>query len=92
MKTMDMLRQFIQDELFNGQNSGGLEPDEDLLLSGRVDSLGVVRLIAFIEEELKIHVPAEDVTIDHFLTLQAMVDYLETRDGLERKNPLQQKA
>lgn len=84
MDIKQTLRQFMVDELLvgmpNGAGTGGAAgpgDDEDLLLSGLIDSLGVVRLIAFIEAEMGIRVPPEDVTIENFLTLQAMSDYLE---------------
>jgi acyl carrier protein len=73
------LKQFIEAELVNGYGPVDLKEDDDLLLSGLIDSMGVVRLINFLEEEIKIHVPPEDVTIEHFLTIQAIAGYVESR-------------
>ena len=72
------LQRFITDDLLMGQ---GLEvkDDDDLLLSGLVDSLGVVRLVTFIETEFKTQVPPEDVVLENFQTLNAMAGYLQTR-------------
>lgn len=71
----DRIRAFIAAELV-GRPDLMIANDEDLLLSGLVDSLGVVRLIAFIEEEQDISIPAGDVTIENFGTIEAMVAYL----------------
>ena len=79
MSTKETLKQFMAHELLNGAGKAELKDDDELLLSGLIDSLAVVRLIAFIEEDLGIHVPPEDVIIENFQTLQAMSDYLETR-------------
>jgi acyl carrier protein len=52
MEMIDKLRQMILEELMIGQDEL-LKDDEELLLSGRIDSLGIVRLIALIEEDFK---------------------------------------
>ena len=53
--------------------------DEDLLSSGLLDSLSVMSLIHFIEQEHSIDIPAEDVTIEHFVSLRAIDAYLGKR-------------
>ncbi|MBV7333005.1 acyl carrier protein [Chloroflexi bacterium TSY] len=69
---------FITDDLLLGMNDTPVTPDVNLLTTGLVDSLGVMRLVMFIEEEFGINVPPEDVTIEHFLTVSDMVRYLES--------------
>lgn len=68
---------FIQDELVVTQDTT-VGYDDDLLLSGLVNSLGVMRLVAFVESEFNITVPAEDITIEHFETVSAINSYLQT--------------
>lgn len=75
---LHQLTTFISQELV-GDPSLTLGAEDDLLLSGLVDSLGVVRLLAFIEEHLAVAVPAGDVTLEHFSSLGAMTSYLEGR-------------
>jgi len=72
----DRLRRFITNELLFEQ-SLVLNDDDDLLLSGLVDSLGVVRLVTFIETEFHVVVPPEDVVLENFQTLTAMSEYLQ---------------
>lgn len=72
------LRHFILSDLLLGQTAE-IKDDEDLLLSGLVDSLGVVRLVAFIESELHITVPPEDVVLENFQTINAIAEYLHQR-------------
>jgi acyl carrier protein len=71
---MRRLRAFIEGELLMGRAT--IADDEELLLSGLIDSLGAVRLINFIESDLGAHVPPEDVVIENFQTLSAMHDYI----------------
>lgn len=74
----EAIRSFIQDELLAG-HALRVQDDDDLLLSGLVDSMGAVRLIAHIETVLDTHIPPEDVVIEHFQTIDAMVNYLAVR-------------
>jgi acyl carrier protein len=74
----DALRQFITTQLLMQPNMA-LGDDEELLLSGLVDSLGAVRLINFVESDLRVQVPPEDVVIEHFQSINAIVAYLSQR-------------
>jgi acyl carrier protein len=79
MNTTELLTIFISDELLKGRTSSRLMPEDDLLLSGLLDSLGVLRLIGHIEATLGVQIPAQDVTIEHFGSIQAIASYLETQ-------------
>ena len=70
------LRSYIQNELLSGQT---VRDDEDLLTTGLVDSLAAMRLVAYIEEDLLLPVPPEDLIIENFATINDMTRYLESR-------------
>lgn len=70
---------YIQSDLLGGRGPRTLGPDDDLLGSGLVDSLGVMRLIGFIQERLGVTVPPGDVTIEHFMTVGHIRTYLAAR-------------
>lgn len=69
---------FISTELVRGLTHP-LTDDDELLAGGLVDSLGIVRLVQFIDEELGVHVPLEEVTLENFGTLGLLVAYLAKR-------------
>jgi acyl carrier protein len=69
---------YIAADLLN-QSDLVIGEDEDLLVSGLLDSLSVMSLIHYIEQDLSIDVPAEDVTIENFASLRAMDAYLVRR-------------
>lgn len=77
--TPTLIRDFILHELLNGEQADELEFDTNLLVSGLVDSLGIVRLIAYLDEKLGVKVPPEDVTIENFISIEVMSAYLATR-------------
>lgn len=53
-----------------------IEADTDLLLTGAVDSLGVIRITQWLEDELGVEVDPSDVTLDNFQTVSRMMRYL----------------
>ena len=73
--TIEDIRTFIQVELLNDP-SAVVEADEDLLLSGRLDSLGVMRLVAHLQDSLGVEIPPEDVVLEHFGSLRRIQNYL----------------
>jgi len=77
----DALREYITQELIDGRVYSNLSDDDDLLTSGLVDSLGIMSLVAFIDERFGISVPPEDVTLESFSTIATMANYLESRRG-----------
>ena len=75
------LKDFICKTLLDGRN---VQADENLLLSGLLDSLGVMSLVAFVEKQYAIEIPFEDVIIENFATLDAIENYIrasESQDG-----------
>jgi acyl carrier protein len=74
------LLQFVATEILSGWSDVKLRSSDDLLTSELIDSMGVMRLIAFIESTYSVKIPPEDVTIEHFITIDAICDYLSRRD------------
>ncbi|MDJ0951644.1 MAG: acyl carrier protein [Alphaproteobacteria bacterium] len=73
---LDTIKSFIETELLSGRE---IDSGENLLLSGLVDSLGVMRLVAFIEVKFGLKVPAADIKLVNFATLDAIVAYVGAR-------------
>lgn len=73
----DRLRRYIDEQLLNGRN-GHIADHDDLLESG-IDSVGMMTLVLFIEEEWKVAVPPEDVIIENFQSVASIEAYLQTR-------------
>lgn len=74
-----LLIRFVTEELLDQDES--VDPDEDLLADGMVDSLGMMRLVAFIGQELDYKVPPGDLTIENFRTIGLLSGYLERALG-----------
>lgn len=74
----EILIGYIRKQLLGGNEDIELSPEDDLLGSGLVDSLGMIQLLGFIEEHFDIKVPPEDMTIENFMTVEAIGHYLES--------------
>ena len=80
MRIKDELCRYVSNELLEDDES--IAPNENLLADGMVDSMGMLRLVAFIDDMWGVQVPPEDFTIDNFKTVAAIEAYLKSRlDG-----------
>lgn len=70
---------YIKTELHPGEADLEIDPQDDLLGSGLVESMGMMKIIGFIEDQYGIVVPPRDMTIENFLTVEAMVNYISSQ-------------
>lgn len=54
-----------------------IDVDTELLVSGLVDSLGVVQIVSWLEEQLELHIDPVDVVFENFETPAAISDFAE---------------
>ncbi len=71
----ERLVKFITAELLGPGED--IDPRTDLLLSGMVDSLGVIQIVVHLETELDMVIDPADVILENFQTVEAMVDFVE---------------
>ena len=69
----EQLLEFTSKELLGGEP---IEPDESLLADGMIDSLGMMRLVAYVQEVSGVTVPPQDLTIENFRTIDTITAYL----------------
>jgi acyl carrier protein len=78
MSTSDVLIEFVQKELAQGRVAE-IKPDDDLLATGVIDSLGILQLVLFVEQRFALQIPDEDVLVENFQSITALTNYLEKR-------------
>lgn len=71
---------YIKAHLLTGQSDIELNPEDDLLGSGLVDSIGMMKLIGHIETHYQFTVPPQDMTIENFMTVEAISSYLQQQN------------
>jgi acyl carrier protein len=83
MRLLQDLERFVLTEIAADFGKKSLDPDEDLLEQGIIDSMGVMALITFMEETFNIEIIEEDIVPENFQSLNAMANFIEqkTRDS-----------
>lgn len=79
MGTRELIRRFIDENFILRADDGPLRDDVSLIDTGRVDSTGVLTLVAYIEDTFDIAVSDEDLVPAHFDTVDRIVDFIERR-------------
>lgn len=75
----EIVKDYVSRELADESKQTTLKEEENLLANGIIDSLGILKLVSFIEQEFDIQVPDEDVTVQNFRSLKDIANYLETK-------------
>lgn len=72
------IRAFILSDIASDTNLS-ISDDDDLLGSGIIDSMGIMKLVAFLENEANVKIPPGEIVIENFMTLNAIRQYLKTK-------------
>jgi len=73
----DDIRTYISTELIIGTMA--IDDNQELLMSGLLDSINVMRLVGYLENEFSTSIPPEDVLVENFGSINQIVDYLQVR-------------
>jgi acyl carrier protein len=81
VKNMDEMATTIRDYLLTEVVDGAAEIDAStpLLDSELVDSMGVLKLVGFLEDEYGVMIGAEDLSADNFANLGAISEFIKSR-------------
>jgi acyl carrier protein len=71
------LKQFIMTEVNPDRNLEGLADDELLLESGIIDSLGVLKILSFLDEEYGIDLSADQIKLEKFKDIRSICALVE---------------
>lgn len=74
-----MLKEFIFNKLVRDRKIDGWDNDQSLLQNGIIDSLGIVKLLTFMEEKFSIKVTDKDFIPDNFETINHLLSLIEQK-------------
>ena len=72
------LRKFVLENYLFTEDEGALKDDDSFLDNGILDSMGVLELISFLEEELSTSVEGDEVTPDNLDSINKVLAFIET--------------
>lgn len=73
------IERFIGNELLFAEKQLKLDPDQDLINGGLLDSVAILRLISFIEEYFEVTVKDGEVLPDNFRTINRIKSFVESK-------------
>ena len=79
MSTREIIRTYIGENFLFSTNGDVLNDEVSLLDSGLIDSMGIMELVLFVEEQFDIQVSDEDVVPENFDTVNGLVDYVNKK-------------
>jgi len=79
LNVADKISGFIVEQILDGECDFDLATEENLLLSGVMDSLAVMRLVAWLEQEFSFAIAPEDVTLENFKNVSVMSAYVSEK-------------
>jgi len=74
-----LVREYIAKEIAAGADAPPLDDETKLIESGILDSLSILKLVIFIEEQFGLKVAPDDVVPDNFQTIPAIGSYIRTK-------------
>ncbi len=76
----DQIRQFVSEELAAAKGVTLVSDDQSLIDNGVVDSLGIFRLVTFLEENFGVKIGDEEISADNLASVD-MIEQLVLRKG-----------
>jgi acyl carrier protein len=85
LDTATAVRQFVLDEFLSGDGVDDLDDDFDLVTTGVIDSLGLLELLSWMQEEF--HILLSDAVLgpNELRSVRAISSFI---DGIRASNPL----
>jgi len=77
------LRGFVEENFLYMRPDFELQNDQSLMANGIVDSMGVMEMIQFLEEEFGVEVGDEEITEDNLGSLDAITGFVVRRGSGE---------
>ena len=74
----DALLRFVREDLLEGRNVP-IDPDTYLFEEGVIDSLGIIPLIAFVEQHCGRTIPDGEIVMEHFRSVRTIAGHFWTR-------------
>jgi acyl carrier protein len=68
----DQIREFIQKDLASAKGISSFSDSESLMENGIIDSLGIFRLVAFLEETFRVRIGDEEITADNLKSVDVI--------------------
>lgn len=87
MTIEEQIRLHILQTQLPGEDPEQLQPDDDLLDSGILDSMGIMQLVTYLEKEYGISIPTEEIEPEQFASVNALAAFVRAKQQAEPREP-----
>ena len=77
----EQISEFVLGNLIRSPAPESLSADDNLLVSGAIDSLGIVKLVAFLEQRFGFRIADDEVLPENFESVNAISDFVTSKTG-----------
>ncbi|MFC5826534.1 phosphopantetheine-binding protein [Nonomuraea insulae] len=81
MSHADSIKQFVLTEFLDGVGADELTDDYDFIANGVIDSLGILKLIAWLEENFKVLLNYSELDPTNFRTVSSIDAFVTAAQG-----------
>lgn len=79
MDVKESIKNYVITELVNDKQYSNLSDTDQLIESGIIDSLGIMKLIGFLEDNLSVHIDDMELVPENFSTIEAITTLVKTK-------------
>ena len=79
MRVIDKLERYLLTEIVVDSDKESISSEEDLLEQGIIDSMGIMKITAHLEDTYGIKVSDDDLVPENFQTLKCLAGFVESK-------------
>ena len=82
MANTDPIMEFIKNQLVREKTMKNIGRGDDLIESGIIDSLGILKLLAFLESRFSIHIADEELVPENFESIESIESFISRKKNI----------
>ncbi|HLE16993.1 MAG TPA: acyl carrier protein [Syntrophales bacterium] len=82
MANTDPIMEFIKNQLVREKTMKNIGRGDDLIESGIIDSLGILKLLEFLESKFSIHIADEELIPENFHSIESIESFISRKKNI----------
>ena len=82
MANTDPIMEFIKNQLVREKTMKNIGRGDDLIESGVIDSLGILKLLEFLESKFSIHIADEELIPENFESIESIESFISRKKNI----------
>lgn len=76
---VESIRRFFEKDLLKRSKIEQLSNNDNVIAAGVVDSLGIIKVISFLEDTFSVVIEDSDLVMENFETIESIATFVEDR-------------